>query len=205
MFHSMGNLSSNCYSALGFVSWDAGNRRVLGGLVLIALLFGGSFGCSSSSSRKGGSQGMDIPQISDEDLKLEQQNRWGSDSGSIPKAMGEGVFRDVLFDYDDASVRVDQRDSVRKSAEILKADPSLRVELEGHCDNRGTNEYNLALGEERARSVATFLASSGVSASQISTISYGEEIPLDSREAEDAFAKNRRVHFAVFRKNEKQN
>ena len=148
---------------------------------------------------------MDIPQISDEDLKLEQQNRWGTDSGSIPKAMGEGVFRDVLFDYDDASVRVDQRDSVRKSAEILKADPSLRVELEGHCDNRGTNEYNLALGEERSRSVATFLASSGVSASQISTISYGEEIPLDSRETEEAFAKNRRVHFAVFRKNEKQN
>ena len=104
------------------------------------------------------------------------------------------------FDYDSAVVRQEDYATVQNNAKMLASDPSLQMELEGHCDKRGTAEYNLALGEERAKAVAAILVNYGARADQLSTISYGEEIPLDPRDADDAYAKNRRVHFAVYRK-----
>src|SRR5690606_18576741 len=91
------------------------------------------------------------------------------------------------------------RQSVEYNAQILQDNPDLRVQLEGHCDERGTAEYNLALGARRARAVYDLLLSYGISGSRIETISYGEEVPLDPGQNEEAWSRNRRVHFSAFR------
>ncbi len=167
-------------------------------LIILALI--SNIACSSSSKNKDseldGSGG-----VSDQDLALEQ-NRFGS--GAIPKAIEGTTFPDVHFDYDSAVVKDEDREIVRSNAKLLASDPSVSMELEGHCDKRGTAEYNLALGEERAKAVAALLVSFGASSDQLSTISYGEEIPLDPADNDSAYAKNRRVHFAAFRKGEKK-
>lgn len=163
-------------------------------LLIVILIAMFSFtGCSSKSRGGTGPDGG----ISDQELALEGQ-RWGD--GNIPVASGSGFFDDIFFGYDSSRIDPEYQDAIRTNAEALLQDPSLNVEIEGHCDERGTSEYNLALGEQRARSVATALKSYGVSPSRITTISYGEELPLDPGRSEEAYAKNRRVHFAVFRK-----
>lgn len=158
------------------------------GLVLI------STACSSRGSRSGGVE-PDL-KVTDEDLALEQ-NRWKD--GSIPVAAEGGAFADILFDYDSSSVRSQDQERLRQDAHVLQGDQTLRVQVEGHCDKRGTAEYNLALGEDRAKAVAALLLSFGARPEQVSTISYGEEIPLDTRDTDEAFAKNRRVHFGLLR------
>lgn len=154
-------------------------------------------GCSGSMS-KGTGAGSGSGEISDEDLELQNRQRWSD--GSIPTAQEDGLFRDIHFEYDSSAVPRSDYDQLQRDAEVLRDDSLLHAEIEGHCDKRGTNEYNLALGEERARAIAELLVSFGVPAAQLSTISYGEEIPLDPEESEAAFARNRRVHFAIYRK-----
>ncbi len=151
-----------------------------------------------SSSNKGKNAGAeDELGISDQDLAVDK-NRYAG--GNIPLPAEGQQFPDVHFEYDSAVVRQEDYETVRSNAKLLASDPSYQMELEGHCDKRGTAEYNLALGEERAKAVAALMVSFGARAEQLSTISYGEEIPLDPRDADDAFVKNRRVHFAVYRK-----
>jgi len=101
-----------------------------------------------------------------------------------------GVF---YFDFDQAIVKPAAFDELNKHADALKNDPSLHVRLEGNADERGTREYNLALGERRANAVKAYLVAQGVSPSQIEVISYGEEKPVDPGHNEAAWAKNRRV------------
>jgi peptidoglycan-associated lipoprotein len=84
-----------------------------------------------------------------------------------------------------------------QKAEWLRENPARTVTIEGHCDDRGTNEYNLALGDRRAESAKTFLVDLGIDATRLITISYGEERPVDPRSNEEAWAKNRRDHFVV--------
>ena len=134
--------------------------------------------------------------FSDQDLEM-GANRFAD--GNIPTAREGGPFEDIFFGYDSAVVPAEYNSQLRENAKVLMEDQSLRAEVEGHCDKRGTNEYNLALGEERAKAVAALLVSYGVSPNQLTTISYGEEIPLDPADSESAFAKNRRVHFALYR------
>jgi peptidoglycan-associated lipoprotein len=160
-----------------------------------------TFGASCSKSKKSGTGEDGGETISDEDLDINSK-RFGA-NGNIPLAAeGSGAFPDVHFDYDSSVVNSGDYDTLKKIANSLIEDSSLHADIEGHCDKRGTAEYNLALGEERAKSVATILLSFGVPASQLSTISYGEEIPLDPRETAEAFAKNRRAHFAISRAGE---
>ena len=102
---------------------------------------------------------------------------------------------DIYFPYDSAALTPEAQEILRKKAEWLQENPTAKVTIEGHCDERGTNEYNLALGEARAQSTKNYLIDLGVSASRVGTISYGEEQPLDPRSSEDAWAKNRRAHF----------
>jgi len=104
---------------------------------------------------------------------------------------------DIHFDFDKYNIRPDAAEILKKKAEWLKEHPNVHVLIEGHCDERGTEEYNLALGERRANSTKQFLIGLGVDASCISTISYGEERPIDPRHNEEAWAKNRRCHFVV--------
>lgn len=152
--------------------------------------------CSKSKSAGTGSE----PGLSDTDLALQNQNRWG-DNGNIPRASSDGPFADVFFEYDSSTIQSDDIDRIQGYAAELKKDPLLHAEIEGHCDKRGTPEYNLALGERRSKAVAAVLSRFGVSGSQLSYVSYGEEVPLVPGDSEDAYAKNRRAHFAVYRKN----
>ena len=103
------------------------------------------------------------------------------------------MFAPIYFDYDKADVREDQRAALSGFADYLKARPALRAALEGHCDERGTIEYNLALGQRRAESVATFLARAGVATERVAVASYGKERPADTGSGEAAWARNRRV------------
>lgn len=102
--------------------------------------------------------------------------------------------RTFYFDFDQTIVKTDARAALAAHAAFLAANPSSKILLEGHCDERGTKEYNIALGEGRAKAVARFLVVNGVSDSQIETISYGEERPAVSGHNESAWAKNRRAY-----------
>jgi peptidoglycan-associated lipoprotein len=105
--------------------------------------------------------------------------------------------RDIYFDFDKYDLSSQARQILSEKAEFLEAHPDVRILIEGHCDERGTSEYNLALGERRAASAKQYLMSLGISADRISTVSYGEERPLDPGHTEEAWAKNRRAHFEI--------
>ncbi len=171
------------------------------------LMIAGFTSCSSTSSGTGEGDGS---AITDEDLSLGSNNLGGArfGSGNIPDAAsrdGGGPFSDIHFGYDAAGVDSEYQSMIKASAQELIKDPMLKTEVEGHCDKRGTPEYNLALGESRAKSVSKLLIQYGANPKQITTISYGEEIPLDPSENDSAYAKNRRVHFALFKEGQKAN
>ena len=117
--------------------------------------------------------------------------------GTLGNSAKDGPLRDVIFDFDRYDVRTDMRDILKGHAVWLKANPQVRVEVEGHCDERGTAEYNLALGAKRAQAAKDYLTSLGVAASRLSPISYGKELPIFKESAEECWSKNRRDHFVV--------
>ena len=116
----------------------------------------------------------------------------GDQTDRIP---AEIILTDVFFDYDRYNLRDEARRTLEQNARMLLDDPGLHLVLEGHCDERGTVEYNLALSERRAQSVKTFLVEYGVAGDRLSTISYGEERPFAFGHEESAWSQNRRVHF----------
>ena len=103
--------------------------------------------------------------------------------------------RDAYFDYDKADIRPDARTALSKTADYLKAHPSIKVTVEGHCDERGSTEYNLGLGDRRANAVKQYLVSLGVSADRLSTVSFGKEKPFCRESNEACWQQNRRGHF----------
>jgi peptidoglycan-associated lipoprotein len=105
--------------------------------------------------------------------------------------------QDIYFDFDSFDLRADARNTLRANAEWMKNNPSARVEVEGHCDERGTNEYNLALGAKRAQSARDYLVTLGIAANRLSTISFGEEVPLCTVKTEACWQKNRRGRFVI--------
>jgi peptidoglycan-associated lipoprotein len=108
-----------------------------------------------------------------------------------------GLLGDVYFDYDKYELRPEALERLRKNADFMKEYPEFVFGLEGHCDERGTNEYNLALGERRANAAKSYLVSLGIDPSRIRTISYGEERPFCTQHDESCWSKNRRGHFVV--------
>jgi peptidoglycan-associated lipoprotein len=106
-------------------------------------------------------------------------------------------LKDVFFDFDKYDIRPADAKLLDSNATWLKSNANNLILIEGHCDERGTNEYNLALGERRAKSAMNYLVSQGVQASRITIISYGEERPTCSEKTEECWAKNRRAHFLV--------
>ncbi len=107
------------------------------------------------------------------------------------------VYEDIYFEFDKATLLPMALDILKKKAEHLYNNPDITVVIEGHCDERGTNEYNLALGDRRAESAKSFLVDLGILPSRLTTVSYGEERPVDPRHNREAWAKNRRAHFVV--------
>jgi len=110
------------------------------------------------------------------------------------------MLKDITFDFDKYDIRPQDASILKENAALLMKYPNMKVQIEGHCDERGTIEYNLALGERRANSCKNYLISLGVPRDRISTISYGKERPLDPGHTEEAWAKNRRAHTVVLSK-----
>jgi peptidoglycan-associated lipoprotein len=116
-------------------------------------------------------------------------------------ALGEGVtisqLSTVYFDFDEYILTEEARETLNENAEWLREHPGAKIQIEGHCDERGTVEYNLALGQKRAESTRDYLVTLGIGTKQISTISYGEEVPVDPDHNEQAWVKNRRAEFVI--------
>jgi peptidoglycan-associated lipoprotein len=125
---------------------------------------------------------------------------WSEDMQTLTDQVHKaGLLGDVYFDFDKYDLRPDARARLEKNAAFLREHPDWEFTLEGHCDERGTNEYNLALGERRASAAKNFLASLGVNPARLRTISYGEERPFCSDHNEGCWSRNRRAHFLVTR------
>jgi peptidoglycan-associated lipoprotein len=113
------------------------------------------------------------------------------------EALRRFTNEDIYFDYDKAVIKSEAERVLADKAEYMKMNSDIKVVVEGHCDERGSNEYNLALGERRAKAAKAFLKDLGIDVERMSTISYGEERPVDDGHNEEAWAKNRRAHFVV--------
>lgn len=140
---------------------------------------------------EGGVEGAEMsesasPVLADKDIGLDAQ---GSDSGRI------SGLETIYFDYDKAALTAAARATLKANAEWMKANSKLTLQIEGHTDSRGSTEYNLSLGERRAKSVRTYLEGLGVEGRRLTVLSYGEEKPLASGDTESAYSKNRRANF----------
>jgi len=110
---------------------------------------------------------------------------------------GEGPLADIHFGYNDYTVSTQDGEVLKKNAQWLQDHASARVQIEGHCDERGSEEYNIALGARRAQAAKDYLQTLGIQADRMSTISYGKELPLCTDHNEDCWAQNRRDHFVI--------
>ena len=170
---------------------------VVGGALLLAM------GCaqqtvksdeavSSASSGRGGGGGRGA---SDSGSMTESERR--RKRAAFKRSLSAFENSVVYFDFDKSEIRPDMRSVLDRKAQFLLDFPTVRIQVEGHCDERGTAEYNVALGHRRAQSSKDYLVSLGVSGSRIDTVSFGEERPDDARSHELAWAKNRRSKFNV--------
>lgn len=108
-----------------------------------------------------------------------------------------GPLKDIHFSFDRYDLEGEARETLKANADWLKKNPAARVEIEGHCDERGTNEYNLALGAKRAQAAKDYLVTLGIGTERLSTISYGEEIPVCREQNESCWQQNRRDRFVI--------
>lgn len=120
-----------------------------------------------------------------------------NEQSSLMEATAKSPISDINFDYDSSSIRPDAREILKTNADYLLKHRISSIVVEGHCDERGTAEYNMALGQKRAQETKKYLINSGIQESIIKTVSYGEERPLDPNNNEEAWDKNRRAHFVV--------
>lgn len=161
-------------------------KRVLGIFILAAALGCGTSGgpSDSGSSEFGRESGSSDPGL----------RGGGGTSGSMASAAGLGT---IYFDFDQSILRGDAREMLRRNAEFMGSNGDVRIEIQGNCDERGSDEYNLALGMRRAEAAKRYLMDLGVNASRLGTISYGEENPVVRGHNESAWAKNRRGDFVT--------
>ncbi|MCJ7614983.1 MAG: peptidoglycan-associated lipoprotein Pal [Desulfobacterales bacterium] len=130
--------------------------------------------------------------IEDEKLRTEEAAR-----REIIAARNLFMNENIYFDFDKYNLKSEAQEVLKRKAEWLRNNPGESIIIEGHCDERGTNEYNLALGDRRAQSAKNFIVDLGIAESRLTTISYGEERPADPRQNQDAWSKNRRDQFVI--------
>ena len=166
-------------------------------MLLVALAF---LGCSSKKNQPGagGPGGLNGPGGMGESG---MGPGGGSSLSKLQKGtLGEGdqgPLKDIHFGYNDYTIQPQDNDILRANADWLQQNRTSRVQVEGHCDDRGSEEYNIALGAKRAQAAKDYLQTLGIDAGRISTISYGKELPLCTDQTEDCWSQNRRDHFAV--------
>ena len=166
-------------------------------MLLVALAF---LGCSSKKNPPGagGPGGLNGPGGMGESG---MGPGGGSSLSKLQKGtLGEGdqgPLKDIHFGYNDYTIQPQDNDILRANADWLQQNRTSRVQVEGHCDDRGSEEYNIALGAKRAQAAKDYLQTLGIDAGRISTISYGKELPICQEHTEDCWSQNRRDHFAV--------
>lgn len=137
---------------------------------------------------------IDDGTVNSSDLAQGVASSQDSPSSDAGNAMG---LHTVHYTYDSSLLTADAKNTLKSNAAILKSNPSVHVQIEGHCDQRGGIQYNIALGERRANSAKHYLEDLGIAEARITTISYGKERLLDPAETEEAYAKNRRANFVI--------
>ena len=155
----------------------------------------------------------ELARIKEEEARIKEEEAKLARRGDLEKSLvgkkergieGEvfesKLLKDIRFDFDKYDIRREDEGILKENAAWLKKNPKMKIQIEGHCDERGTSDYNLALGERRASMAKRYLVSLGIASDRISTISYGEERPLDPAHHEEAWAKNRRAHIVVLSK-----
>lgn len=156
-------------------------RSIVLSVLSASLIF--AVGCSNKAKKGDDSE---VGAVTSEPMSF---NALGSDSGQI------NGLNTVHFDYDKSSLSATARKQLAENAEWLNKNPKSMLQIEGHCDSRGSVEYNLALGERRAKTVKNYLVSLGVASNRLKIISYGKEKPIVEGDSEQAFGKNRRANF----------
>jgi peptidoglycan-associated lipoprotein len=136
----------------------------------------------------------------EKDKEFEKSLMAKKEPGIEGEVFESSLLKDIRFDFDKYDIRPEDTERLKENAALLAKYPKVKIQIEGHCDERGTAQYNLALGERRANSAKQYLVTLGISADRLGTISYGEEKPLDPGHNEEAWAKNRRAHFVILSK-----
>jgi peptidoglycan-associated lipoprotein len=134
--------------------------------------------------------------LEEERLRAEKI-RMDAEKRKMESEVARFTNENIYFDFDRSVLKPESQEILRRKADYMRNNPDVRVIIEGHCDERGTNEYNLALGDRRANSAKVFLVNLGIDEERLTTISYGEERPADPRSNEEAWAKNRRDQFII--------
>jgi peptidoglycan-associated lipoprotein len=163
-------------------------------------------GCASETAKKpesfspkSSASSAQVPTGKSSGSSSQSQSGSSLDALREGKGLASGPLKEIRFDFDSYDLTSEARAILQANATWLKANPSANVEIEGHCDERGTTEYNLALGAKRARAALDYLVSLGIPATRIRTTSYGEELPLCKESTENCYEKNRRGRFVEAR------
>lgn len=146
-----------------------------------------AIGASTSEAKRG---------ITEEELLRADEERRRR-AAREEAALRAAVLKDVYFEFDSYTVKSDYLPSLKEIASWMARNQAVRLTVEGHCDERGTTDYNLALGQKRADAVRDYLLKLGVGAARVKAVSYGKEAPADASQTEEAWAKNRRAHFVA--------
>ncbi len=181
-------------------------RVLMMSLAVIALVSTGFYGCAAKQEAGEGGMETQKPAMEEEAGGMEEGAEMEPTEAppgpteqpeKVEPARPELALDDVYFAFDSFKIESNQVSALENNAKWIKDNPGVVVTIEGHCDERGTVEYNLALGERRADAARDYLVALGVDASRLKTISYGKSKPVDEGHNEAAWAKNRRAHFVV--------
>ena len=168
--------------------------------VLILTILAATLTLTSCASNKKKTDGVDNTNIDTTSLDNGNNTGMALELNGDSDSNRAGALKTVYFDYSSAAITGSTRDTLNGNAEYLKANASVKVQVEGHCDERGSVQFNLALGEKRAKSVRDYLVSQGVAANRIAVISLGKEKPVSFGHDEESWSKNRRGNFMVTEK-----
>jgi peptidoglycan-associated lipoprotein len=177
------------------------------GLTVLAFLLAGTLGLVTACKKNpptttaGAKPPAEEPRGQETKVQPPTTSPGSVESTELPADVREinarGYLKDAFFDYDKSDLRDDARTALAADADWLKKNRTIQFLIEGHCDERGTSEYNLALGDRRANAAKEYLVSLGIDASRIRTVSYGKERPFCNQSTEDCWQQNRRAHFLV--------
>jgi peptidoglycan-associated lipoprotein len=185
------------------------HRRLVGPALAAALILAACGGDPPPPPQPVGPTAEELEQIRQDSIRAAEEAarlaREAAEAAERERAAAEAAMREaratleemVFFDYDESTLRSDAEAVLRRKADILRASPAVRIRIEGHADERGSTEYNIALGNARAEAVRQFFVSFGIDAGRFDMVSYGEERPLAMGSNESSWARNRRAEFVL--------